>query len=227
MEETRDSVVLVGQDNEHIVFSNRAANAKLQISKFQLSKLKNTKWIYMTSLSGEWSKALDSVFSLKKAKIAWNPGHIQLKSGMGIISGYIKKTGVLIINKDEALELVASNKAYKNKPVKYLNDIDNLLKIIKKWGPEIVLITNGKYGAKAFDGKKLYYQKVIKEKMKIDTTGIGDAFGSSFIVGLNIFKGNIKKAMLLASRNAASVISKQGAQNGLLTKREIDFIYKK
>lgn len=219
--ETGFSFLLVGQSNEHIVFSNRAANSKLTITPKDLLNLKKSEWLYLTSLSGAWDEVLKKVLNLKGIKIAWNPGHIQLNSGYEKIGRYLKKADVLIINKDEAIELVFSNKKYKNKGDKFLNEVKNLLKVIKLWIPGIVVVTNGKYGAYANDGQKIYYQPIIKEKRRVDTTGVGDAFGSSFIVGLKIYKGDIAKAMHLAARNTASVIAEPGAQNGLLTKKEI------
>ena len=230
------SFLLVGNDNEHIVFSNRAANSELRITNRELRMLKNVKWIYLTSLSGAWQEVLDKIFSVKltrqapfgkgsegrfNPKIAWNPGHIQLNSGYNAIGKYLKNVEALIVNKDEAIELVVSRKLYRKKSFQFLNNIENLIKIIHAWGPRIIVITNGKYGAYAHDGQKLYRQPIIKEKKKVDTTGVGDAFGSSFVAGLELYNGDIKKAMLLGARNSASVIAKQGAQNGLLAKRDI------
>ncbi len=216
------SFLLVGNDNEHIVFSNRAANSELRITNYELRILKNTKWIYLTSLSGDWREVLEKIFA-GPAKIAWNPGHIQLNSGYNAIGKYLKNTEVLIVNKDEAIELVVSKKLFKKKSFRFLNKIENLIKIIHSWGPQIAVVTNGKYGAYAYDGKKLYRQPIIKETKRVDTTGVGDAFGSSFVAGLELYGGDIDKAMHLAARNSASVISEQGAQNGLLSKKEIKY----
>ena len=226
------SFLLVGNDNEHIVFSNRAANSELQITNYELRMLRNTKWIYLTSLSGDWQEVLKKVFNVKISptpfikganlpKIAWNPGHIQLNSGYNAIGKYLKNIEVLIVNKDEAIELVISKKLYKKKSFQFLNKIENLIKIIQSWGPKIAVITNGKYGAYAYDGNKLHRQPVVKEKKRVDTTGVGDAFGSAFVAGLEIYNGDIKKAMRLGARNSASVIAEQGAQNGLLGRRDI------
>ncbi len=217
--ETGFSFLLVGPGNEHIVFSNRAANSKLQITKEDLNNLKNCQWIYLTSLSGNWRSVLRCIFSLNKIKIAWNPGHIQLNSGIKTIGRWLTKTEVLVLNKDEAIELVVSDKQYRNSSSRFLNNIKNLLKILKEWGPNIMVITNGRYGADAYDGVNFYYQPALKEKRRVDTTGVGDAFGSTFIAGLNIYNRDIQKSMHLAARNTASVIAKQGAQNGLIKLR--------
>ncbi len=224
------SFILVGPNNEHIVFSHRAANSNLRFPfglssrRRQISDLrfiKKTKWVYITSLSGQWQDVLKRIFSVKGVKIAWNPGYVQLNKGKSILGKYFKKTEILIVNKDEAIELVISDKKFRSKPFSFYNNIKNLLTIIKSWGPQIVVITSGKNGADAYDSKKYYHATIAKEQKRIDTTGVGDAFGSSFIAGLELYNGNIKKAMKLGTKNTASVISQQGAQNGLLTKKDI------
>lgn len=214
------SFLLVGPGNEHVVFSDRASNKILSISEKEIKLLNNSKWVYMTSLSGKWREVLKNIFK-NNSKIAWNPGHIQLNSGVKVIGKYFKKVEILILNKDEAIELVVSDDSFRNKDNRFFNNIKNLLVAIKKWGPNIVVVTSGKNGADAYDGCNFYHQNVIKESKRIDTTGVGDAFGSTFIAGLELFKGDIQKAMELSAKNTASVISRQGAQNGLLSKKEI------
>jgi sugar/nucleoside kinase (ribokinase family) len=247
------SFILTGSDNEHIVFSNRGANSELRISakggsasggkNYKLKNLANTKWIYLTSLSGNWENVLKKVFSVKTPlaplykggakncppskgglgglKIAWNPGHRQLEKGASALGQCLKNTSVLIVNKDEAIELVVSCREHCRKSAKFLNNIGNLIKIIRGFGPSIVVITNGRHGAYAYDGKKIYFQSVAREKERVNTTGVGDAFGSSFVAGLELFKGDIKRAMNLAAHNAASVVANLGAQTGLLKRRDI------
>jgi sugar/nucleoside kinase (ribokinase family) len=90
---------------------------------------------------------------------------------------------VLTCNKDEAVRLVVSHKNYRYKSYDWLVDSKNLLKVIKGWGPEIVVVTNGEKGADAYDGQNFYFQPIIKPKLKVDTTGLGDAFGSAFVAG--------------------------------------------
>ena len=214
------SFLLVGPGNEHVIFSHRAANTKLSIPA-QLFKNNQTIWVYITSLSGNWQKALKAVFSRNQNfKIAWNPGGIQLRDGQREIRQYLKYTEVIIMNEDEATELVAADRkvmaGYKES-ARFLGEIKNLLSVIKSYGPEIVMITRGKKGADAYDGRKFYHLGIKHESKRVDTTGVGDAFGSSFVCGLKLYNGDIAKAMELGMRNAASVIAKQGAQNGLLS----------
>ena len=219
--ETGFSFLLVGPSNEHIVFSNRAANNELTVNDFEIGILDQSEWIYLTSLSGEWENNLEKIFSVKNEKIAWNPGHRQILTGVKGLGKYFKKTTCLIINKDEAIELVMSDKKYKAKGRAFLNNVKNLLAALSSYGPKMVIITGGRHGADAIFENKIYHQPIIKETRRADTTGVGDAFGSAFIAGLELYNQDIKKSLLLASRSAASVISIPGAQNGLLSKKDI------
>ncbi len=219
--ETGFSFLLVGRDNEHICFSNRGANDELRIMNHELRIMENARWIYLTSLSGAWKPNLEKIFSVKSAKIAWNPGHRQIITGVGVLGKYLKQTACLILNKDEALEIVMSDKKYKKVGVKFLNNQKNLLAALTSFGPKIAVITNGRKGADAIFEGRHYHQPIVKEKQRVDTTGVGDAFGSSFIAGLELYQGDIKKALLLAARNSAAEVSQQGAQNGLLSKKQL------
>ena len=219
--ETGFSFLLVGPDNEHICFSNRAANNELQITNRELPIMNNAAWIYLTSLSGGWAESLNKIFSVKNAKIAWNPGHRQIISGLKALGKFLRRTGCLIVNMDEAVEIVMSDKKYKNLGPKFLNNIKNLLSALSSYGPEIAVITKGADGAEARANGKNYSQPIIKEQRRVDTTGVGDAFGSSFIAGLKLYDQDIKKALHLAARNSAAEISQQGAQNGLMMKDDL------
>lgn len=125
------------------------------------------------------------------------------------------------MNKDEAIELVLSDERYAKKKAAFLNNIENLLVILKEAGPKMVLITSGSDGADVYDGNKFYHQAIFKEKKRVDITGVGDAFNSSFIAGLELTGGNIKKSLVMSAKNAASKIAHFGAQGGLLDLRRM------
>jgi len=220
------SFLVIGANNEHIAFSYRAANNKLSLSPKQLKKLSQAEWLYITSMSGDWDSNLRDVFALsEQLAIAWNPGQEQLEAGYARLKKYLKKTTVLSVNKDEAVKLIVSHPEFRYKSYDFLVSSQNLLRAIQAWGPKIVVITNGELGADAYDGQHYYHQDIINLKKKADTTGLGDAFGSGFVTGLKIFQADIKKALYLAAYNAASVMSIQGAQNGVLTKHDLDKIF--
>ncbi len=218
-EQSGFSFVLITDKGERIIFTNRGANRNLLITEADLRSLKKTKNIYIASLSGKWEANLRKIFSVVGPKIYWNPSEAQYSAGLKKLGKFLKKTTVLSLNKDEAIELVLSDSKYKKATSKFLNDVENLLRILKSYGPEMVVITSGKKGVDVYDGQKFYHRNILKEKKRVDTTGIGDCFNSSFAAGLEIY-GNINKALTLALKNSASKVAHLGAQNGLIKFRK-------
>jgi sugar/nucleoside kinase (ribokinase family) len=211
------------KEREHVAFAYRGANEAFNFNPKKLSRLR-CQWLYLTSLSGKsWLKNLKPIFSFaakKHVKIAWNPGSLQLQAGRRVLSSFLKQTQLLILNKDEAIELVLSGIKLGRKDPNHLNRPLYLLNILREWGPKIVVITEGKKGAWAYDGKKIHRGKIRKAKV-LDTTGVGDSFGSAFLAGLIKDKGDIAQALKWGMVNSGSAVTKVGAQNGLLTYEEL------
>ncbi len=213
------SFILISQNGERVIFTSRGANEKLNISNRDLKNLKLAKNIYIASLSGAWEEDLKNIFTASMPggpKISWNPGEAQYANGLRKISVYLKKTYVFAVNKDEAIELALSVNKYKLEKNSFFNNTKNLLKIIYELGPKIIVITDGKNGVDVYDGESFYHKNIKTEKKRVDTTGVGDIFNSSFVAGLEIFKGDINKSLDLGLKNTASKIAHLGAQNGLI-----------
>ncbi|WKZ24512.1 MAG: PfkB family carbohydrate kinase [Patescibacteria group bacterium] len=208
------SFILIAPDKEHVVFTYRGVNGDLKIGKREAKLLSLAKRTYLTSLSGGWRKLLPLLFSASN-KVFWNPGREQLQAGYAVLKPYLQQIEILSLNKDEALELLLSDKKRKEK-VNASSSLPTLLKILSSYGPQICIITDGAKGAYAYDGRRVYRQEAIKPKKITDTTGVGDSFGSGFVSGLELYHGDISKALKLAARNASSVIAQAGSQNGLL-----------
>jgi ribokinase len=209
-------IVTGGRKKEHVIFSHRLANDLLKIKLEALNKV-DCQWYYVSSLSGNyWQKNLSTVYQTalrKKISLAWNPGQIQLDAGFARLKKYLGQTQVLLLNKREAIQLVGSS-GHK------FSGSQSLAKIILSWGVKIVIITEGDKGAYVASVGFKKFQKAIKVG-GVNTTGAGDAFGSSFVGGLQLYHGNLAKALNLAIVRSNYVIRKIGAQNGLLTLNEL------
>ncbi|MFH1366569.1 MAG: carbohydrate kinase family protein [Patescibacteria group bacterium] len=209
---------------EHVIFLNRGANEYFRVKKGEWKGV-NSDWLYVTSLSGKrWPEISDEILRVlknKKIKLVWNPGETQLKMGKRGLNKLLKFTDILILNKDESIELVLSSQGR----IKGINNSRVLLKTIHQWGPKIFVLTNGRHGAYAYDGNKIYFSPIFQSKV-IDTTGAGDCFGSSFLAGMILFKGDIHKAIKLGIYNTSSLVTVAGAQNGLLTKKDLKKYFK-
>lgn len=218
-EDSGSSFILIEPGGERIIFGARGANRDLDLTSADLKALKEARYLYLASLSGAWEKTLKSIFAaakLNKQLIFWNPGAKQYAGGLKKISRFLKETHLLALNKDEAIELVLSSSP-KKLTTAFLNNPENLVRTIKSFGPKIVVITLGADGVCAFDGQKIFKRPILREKTRVDTTGIGDIFNSTLAAGLVIYN-DLEQAIKLALLNAAAKVSHLGAQNGLLTK---------
>ena len=214
------SMVVVDKiGGDRVIFKYKGASDLFEVQESEISK---TKWIYLTSLAGNWKEDLNEinkVIESSDVKLAWNPGAMQICAGKKGLESVLKNTEILIINKDEAIELVQSDEKIKL-DFNEITDPKVLLNIIKKWGPRIVIITDGPEGAYAYDGESILYSPATS-KIKIDSTGAGDSFGSA-LVGGYIITGDIEKALRFGIMNSGNVVSEFGAQNGILSKEEIE-----
>ncbi len=208
------SFILISPGGERIIFSQRGANTHLRLASAELAVLGQARQAYIASLSGDWLAVLKKAFSVPGLEISWNPGAAQYAAGLKRLAPFIRRTKVFALNQDEATELVLSSRPGLGRP--WLNRVDNLLREIKSFGPQIALITMGAKGVAAYDGRKIYRHAILKEKKRLDTTGVGDIFNSSFVAGLALYNGNISQALNLGLKNTASKIGHLGAQNGLI-----------
>jgi sugar/nucleoside kinase (ribokinase family) len=215
-------IVVDKEKGDRVIFNWRGANRKLNtptISPFARG-IKRENWIYLTSLSGDWEKSLAKINNFvkkNKIRLAFNPGSAQIKAGRKKLLEILKPTEILLLNRDEAIELALSDKKQKNKN---FNDPASLIKIIRKWGPKIVIVTQGLSGAWVGDKENIYYAQATSKK-RIDTTGAGDAFGSGFLGGFILSGEDIKESLKYAIINSGNVVGHYGAQEGLLTLAKI------
>lgn len=211
------------KEREHVAFLYRGANDFLEVDEKVLRDF-HTKWLYISSLSGnDWLKNLKNIFqcaSSQKAHIAWNPGNLQIQAGKKILETFLKNTDILFLNKDEAIELVLSGIHLGKRDPKFLNKPVYLLNILNDWGVKTVVITLGESGATSYRDGKIYFQKAIKKKV-VDTTGVGDAFATAFLSGCIYEANTIERALLWGVENSAHVLTKVGAHNGVLSKKEM------
>jgi len=178
---------------------------------YSLPKLAASKWVYFSSLAAgheKLHKQLPAYIKKTKAKLGFNPGTFQLKEGLKVLRQIMKITSAFLVNKEEAQRLVGD-----------FQDFKKLLTLLKKEGPEIVVVTDGPGGSYAFDGKSFWFQDIFDVPV-IERTGCGDAYSTGFICAL-AYGRDIPTAMRWGTMNAAFVLQKIGAQEGLLKKREL------
>ncbi len=218
---TRDKVnhtalsTIVSLPNEdHTMFLYRGSNDFMKVHDWRPI---HAGWFYLSSLTGESVSLIPELFAYARAhniKIAWNPGHEQLVGDCQDLAKYIEDTSILILNKEEACSLVRGMDGDID-----LSDIKKILTALAQMTEGIVVVTDGEYGSYvSIDGKQ-HHEPAHSTKV-VETTGAGDAYGSTFVAAVIKGFGN-KYAMKLAAENAARVVSFIGAQSGLMTFDEL------
>jgi sugar/nucleoside kinase (ribokinase family) len=179
-----------------------------------------TPFVYLTSMGEEWEAPYKKVLEFVEANsstLAFNPGSRQVRGDKEIVRQILQKTSYLFVNKDEA-ELLLFDKETNQNDKEYVNDLLNKL---QELGPKTVVITDGIQGSYAKDEQgELYWHSAGDGKI-VERTGAGDAYSTGFIAA-KLYGSTIEKAMEWGSNNATSVVSKIGAQAGLLTKEEME-----
>lgn len=205
------SVILDSVGDDRTILTYKGCNDELKFSELKKDKLK-AKAYYLCSMVGNSYKALEATAKhakKQKALVAFNPSSYLVKKGAKFLGTMLKNTDILILNDEEAEELAGFGTA------------NELAVRLSKLGPKTVVITAGAKGVLAYHEKAFYESKPPKGLLIHETTGAGDAFGSTFIAGM-VMKKPIKECITMAMLNSESVIANYGAKNILLDKKALE-----
>lgn len=230
--QTGMSVILNSFEGDRTVLTYRGANSDLSTDDIDWDRLSDTSWIYLASLSGKGisiTRKLASIIRDNGIKLAWTPGtkQISVDSPRKAFRELLELTDVLTMNKEEAALFTGEQPNYSKVATHFRGsskhgvetrhwvvDLSTILKTLKSFGPKIVVVTDGKRGVQVYDGKTHYVFGIYPQEI-VDTLGAGDSFASGLVTGLFYDKG-VEYGIKLGTANAASVVSKYGAQSGLL-----------
>jgi sugar/nucleoside kinase (ribokinase family) len=224
---TGQSLILNIKERDRTVTVWRGVSNKLRLSEINWKALEKNKGLYISNFGSEDSNFLEEVVSRTRKInpgifISFNPGKGFLYRGINNLAPILKQINVLNLNLQEAQLLVSQDLSKQDstlEPDKL--GIDFLLKELKKAGPQVVLITDGKHGAYAYDGQNKYFMPSFKVDVK-STLGAGDAFGSTFMASCMDKPGDIGNALVRASANASYVVQMIGAHKGLQTHEDLE-----
>ncbi|MDE2188778.1 MAG: carbohydrate kinase family protein [Patescibacteria group bacterium] len=181
------------------------------------------KWIYLSSMGVASEKFHDEIADyLEKnpsVKLAFQPGTFQMELGKERLERIYARTEVFCVNVEEAQRILGVPDSDRH--------IKSLCQRLANLGPKIVLLTDGPEGAYLYlpqeSGATALYQMPLypDPKPPYDRTGAGDAFASTFVAALALGKTPLE-ALTWAPINSMSVVQKIGAQEGLLTRPELE-----
>lgn len=215
------AIIVLTQNAERTIFHNRDANEKLEVYEDMLAE---TEWLFVSALNGDWKGNLEKIIRAKGKhglKLAINPGQHNIKSDADAVSEAIAEADMLLLNKDEAIELVMR---FPERPSREkLDDEIFLLSALHALGAKMIGMTDGKRGAWGHDGKEYWHCPIHTRDKAVDSTGAGDAFGSGFF-GAILSGKPLSEALVYGMANSGSVVGYYGAIEGLLRQDEIQEI---
>lgn len=208
--ETKAAIILSGKDGDRTIF---VYHGKGVLGKNMISwdKIEDNSWFYlgpMPDTAKELIEYLIEVVQRKNLKLIVNPGSVQVEWSKEENLRIISKSELYILNKEEARKILRNTKKSKELLISFVET-----------GAKKVIITDGMNGSDAFDGNNYYHQDIIKVKT-LDMTGAGDAYLAGVVGGL-VNGRKFDEAMKWGAINSASVVTKLGAQEGLLNLQEI------
>lgn len=209
------------QTNYHYVLwyeSERTILVKHEDYAYTAPELtESPKWMYLSSLAENSLPYHQALVALLKqhpdTKLAFQPGTFQMKLGYEALKELYERTELFFCNKEEAeriLELPMGQ------------NVKILLDGLRALGPKIIVMTDGRNGAYAYDGtRKMFVPMYPDARMPFERTGAGDAFASTVTAALSLGKP-LEEALLWGPINSMSVVQDVGAQRGLLTRAQVE-----
>ena len=201
------STIILTPEGQRTILVYRCSSRDFAVEDIKLAELK-TKWIYITSLAGDFA-ILEKVinFAAKEGiKVAINPGTKEL-AHKDQLTPLLKKIEVLVLNKEEAAQFSG---------VPFGEDYKIWRAVCGVYG-KITVITDTKNGAIASDGSQLFKIGILPGEV-VDRTGAGDSFGSGFVAGFIKSNGDMERGLKVATVNATSVVGVIGAKPGIIYK---------
>lgn len=197
--------VIILTDEERTIFTYHGIE---DFSVLKMPPRKMAEWYYLAALGQGWEKVHQKVVehaAKYSVKVAFNPGVLQLEAGIIKLSPLLRVTKILFVNELEAGQLTRGKKY----------NMVEILKDLRRYGPEIVVVTEGKKGANVYDGKKMYHINIYPAQ-EVEVTGAGDAYATGFLAAI-IYGKDILSAIKWGVIESALCTEKIGAQTNLPT----------
>lgn len=213
------AIIILTQSGERTIFHNRDANEKLDVVP---DKLEGAEWFFVSALNGDWKANLHKILEAAAAngtKIALNPGQHNLRDDAGAVLEAASKSELLVLNKDEALELVMKSGVEASDAE--FNDERFLLGALHRAGAKIIGMTDGDRGAWGSDGKEVWHCPIGPVERVVDATGAGDAFSAAFFAAF-VFGKSVPDMLRYGIAESGSVVGQYGANWGLLAAAELE-----
>lgn len=188
---------------------------------YHLPDIGSPSWIYLSSIAQGTEQFHEEIANYleqhPEIKLAFQPGTFQMKMGTEKLARIYARTDAFFCNKEEAQRIL-------NNPT---IDFKELHAGIRALGPKMVIITDGPKGMTASEtNETIYFLPMYPDpKPPVDRTGAGDACSSTIVAGLQLGLP-LREAILWGPINSMNVVQYIGAQEGLLTRDQLEMYLK-
>lgn len=196
--------ILLAPSGERTILSYHGKGPKPGDRQLDLSRIESADWVYPSALHS--MELLEDVITRAKhhgVKVMFNPDSKELEQPAKV-KGLLEDVDVLCVNKDEAKLLVHGE------------DSEELVRHLLHHVP-VAIVSDGPNGVVASDGKTIVRAGMYQDVKVVDRLGAGDAFASGFLSQW-CQGASLKDAIIFASANSTSVVTKIGAKSGILHK---------
>ena len=196
--------------------AERTVLTKHENYDYILPDLGNPRWIYFSSVGENSLEYHQEIVRFMQehpeTKLAFQPGTFQVKLGYETLKEVYKASEVFFCNKEEAQVILKTDE----------QNCAKLAHEISLLGPKIAVVTDGGNGAYVYDGENAWSIPIYPDPTPpLESTGAGDSFSSTFTSALALGK-SAEEALMWGPINSMSVIRHVGAQEGLLSREELE-----
>lgn len=198
------STILIATNGERTILNHRGVSVDKKGTDLDFDAIAEADWVYPSSLANGGLELLRKIVDHAEAhdtKVMLNPAGPELAEPTKL-KALLDSVDILCVNKEEMQQLVEGE------------SLEELVLHGLHYVP-VVIVSDGPNGVVASDGKTLVRAGMYEDVKVIDRTGAGDAFASGFLSQWVQGK-SLKEAVIFASANSTSVVTKIGAKPGIL-----------
>lgn len=198
------STILIATNGERTILNHRGVSTDAKGSDIDFDAIAEADWVYPSSLALGGVELLRLIVDHAEendTKVMLNPAGPELAKPEKLKS-LLESVEVLCVNKEEMQQLVEGE------------ELEELVRHALNYVP-VAIVSDGPNGVVASDGKTIVRAGMYEDVKVIDRTGAGDAFASGFLSQWVQGK-SLKEAIIFASANSTSVVTKIGAKPGIL-----------
>lgn len=198
------STILMAAGGERTILNYHGSVVSSDGHPLDLSMIDKVDWLYISALGNmTLLEKLISRAAKADVKVMLNPAGSEL-ADIKKLKSVLGDVAVLAVNKEEAAQIVHGH------------TLEELVRQLARY-TKCVIVSDGPKGVLATDSHLLVRAGMYEDVEVIDRTGAGDAFGSGFLSKWSQGK-TLEDAIIFASANSTSVVTKIGAKAGILHK---------